>query len=138
MMDSLSWETPTIIINRRGRSQDSSNEEKENVPPHREPMRHVSRMPNRQPLAPRNKATSRQQSRDCEQPRRMSPKPMGYRYPMRLQSQSPIARTKRLNYRSTPQWDDTPDTKRGTMRKLPNFSGKETESWQDWLMSCLL
>jgi hypothetical protein len=37
MVNSPFRNTPTLIINRRGRSQDSSNEERENIPPQVEP-----------------------------------------------------------------------------------------------------
>jgi hypothetical protein len=136
MVDSPSRNTPTVIINRRGASQDEyEDEDVENTTPHQTDMRQVARDTIRQPFRRIDIANVRQKSKDSNIPRSMSPRPYRQGQFRRIESQSPVRRQMRPIKKHIPQWDDTPDRKGCTMRKLNNFSGKEIESWQDWLMS---
>jgi len=76
MVDSPSRNTPTVIINRRGASQDEHDDEDvENTTPRHPNMRQVARDTIRQPFRRIDIANVRQKSKDSNIPRSMSPRP---------------------------------------------------------------
>ena len=90
---------------------------------------------------PHNRALyNRNKSRDSRVPRREIPVAQQIELPKRrVSSPSPEYRHREFMQRdmsrSPIQWDDIPRESRRAMRKPPTFSGKDNESWHDWLLN---